>query len=293
MDYLNTLEKAITYIEEHLGDVGAEEVACHTGYSYYHLTRLFSAVIGESLGSYIKKRRLAESAQKLLYTDMRIIDIAMQYGFESSEAFSRAFKSVYKTSPVIYRKNRIETIISAKKPLSYQLLSHVAFGVTVKPAIINTSDILVAGIRGKTSLNHNTIPLLWQQFINVHASIPNTSLSGRTFGICEYDESESGDTPYTMNGDVIFSEVVGTEVTSFEAMPDWAIAKTIKAGKYAVFTHKGSLKNLIKTYNYIWGTWFLGSKVELDCREDFEVYDQRFLGYDHPESQMDIYIPVV
>ena len=293
MDYLNTLEKAITYIEEHLGDVGAEEVACHIGYSYYHLTRLFSAVIGESIGSYIKKRRLAESAQKLLYTDMRIIDIAMQNGFESSEAFSRAFKSVYKTSPVIYRRNRMETIISSKKPLSQQLLSHIAFGVTVKPEIINISEIRVAGIRGKTSLNHNTIPLLWQQFIDLYASNPDASPHVRTFGICEYDESESDDTPYTMNGDVIFSEVVGAEVESFENMPDWAVAKTIKAGKYAVFTHKGSLKNLNKTYNYIWGTWFLGCKVELDCREDFEVYDQRFLGRDHPESQMDIYIPVV
>lgn len=288
MDYLNTLEKAITFIEAHLGDVGVEDVARHAGYSYYHLTRLFSAVIGESIGSYIKKRRLAESAQKLLYTDMRIIDIAMQYGFESSEAFSRAFRAAYKTSPIMYRRNRVETIVSTKKQIDYQLLSHIAFGVTVKPNTIQIKDIHVAGIRGTISLNHNTIPNLWKQFSDLQASLPHPLPSGRTFGICE-----SGETLFTMNGDVIFSEVAGVEVQSFSNMPEWAVAKTIRAGKYAVFTHKGSLKNLQKTYDYIWGTWFLGSKVELDSREDFEVYDKRFLGYDHPDSQVDIYIPVV
>jgi len=292
LNHLNTLEKAILYIETHLSDAGAEDVARYTGYSYYHLTRLFSAVIGESIGSYIKKRRLAESAQKLLYSDMRIIDIAIQYGFESSEAFSRAFKSAYKTSPYVYRKNRVETIVSTKKPLNHQLLSHIAFCVSVKPKIIDIDDVLIAGIRGKTSLNHNTLPLLWQEFLKLAEAVPHTLPSGRTFGVCECCET-ADDTLFSMNGDVIFSEVVGAEVSRFDNLPAWAVSKTIKAGKYAVFTHKGSLSSLRETYAYIWGTWFLGSKIALDCREDFEVYDRRFLGYDHPDSQIDIYIPVI
>ena len=95
MNYEQSLEQAVVYIENHLGDaLTVEEVARHAGYSYYHLTRVFSALLGESVGSYIKKRRLSSAARELLYTDRRIIDIAVSHGFESSEAFSRAFKSV-------------------------------------------------------------------------------------------------------------------------------------------------------------------------------------------------------
>jgi AraC family transcriptional regulator len=66
------------YIEHNLGNISVEDVARETGYSYYHLTRMFTAVLGESIGSYIQKRRLVDSAQKLLYTDKRVIDIAMK-----------------------------------------------------------------------------------------------------------------------------------------------------------------------------------------------------------------------
>ena len=46
-------------------------------------------------------------------------------------------------------------------------------------------------------------------------------------------------------------------------------------------------------YSYIWGTWFLDTKETLDMRDDFELYDERFLGFDNPDSQIDIYIPIL
>ena len=68
MDKLEALERAVSVIEDDLGSVGAQEAAQKAGYSYYHLTRLFSNMLGEPMGSYIKKRRLADGAHKLLYT---------------------------------------------------------------------------------------------------------------------------------------------------------------------------------------------------------------------------------
>lgn len=290
MDYLKSLEKAITLIEDRLGDISVEEVAREAGYSYYHLNRLFTSILGESVGSYIKKRRLADGAKKLLYTNKRVIDIAIENGFESSEAFSRAFKSMYRTSPVFYRKNRLDVIIGAKKQINSEFLRHIATGVTVKPRILETGEIRVAGIRGNTTLNQNTIPRIWEKFWKIRPSIPNTFRQSRAFGICE--ACGMNETVYTMNGDVSFTEVAGTEVSGFNNMPDGVITKTLRAGRYAVFTHTGSLKNLMKTFDYIWGTWLTGTKEQLDDREDFELYDERFLGYDNPESQMDIYIPI-
>lgn len=63
-------------------------------------------------------------------------------------------------------------------------------------------------------------------------------------------------------------------------------------GEYAVFTHKGKIDALKMTYDYIWGTWLLCSGFEIDSRDDFELYDGRFLGADNDLSEIDIYIPV-
>jgi AraC family transcriptional regulator len=291
VNYLNALEEAIIYIENHLEEeLKVEDVAYAVGYSYYHLTRQFSALLGESVGSYIKSRRLANGASKLLYTNKRILDIALESGFESSESFSRAFKSIYKVNPSTYRHNRMKVFLSAKQRLDSELLLHRTQIITVHPTIVELQDIKVAGLRGQTNLRNNRLPHLWKQFMKTVGNIPNRTLNGRGFGICE--ACNEGNTIYSMNDEVLFSEVTAIEVDGFEGLLEPFVAKTIKGGRYAVFTHKGSLTSLSKTYDYIWGTWLLNSRETLDCREDLELYDKRFLGYDHPESQVDLYIPI-
>lgn len=291
MDYVKALEQAIIYIESHLKEtIHAEDVAKQIGYSYYHLTRQFHAVLGEGVGSYIKKRRLADAAKQLLYTNRRIIDIAFDYGFESSEAFSRAFKTIYHVSLTIYRKNRIQLIISSKPKLDLLWIKHLTHHITVHPKIVTLPEIKVAGLRGQTTLKDNVLPKLWQKFITISNQISNKTPNARYFGICE--SCQEGNNLYTMNYSVLFSEVVSVEVSTFDNLPDSFISKTIQSGRYAVFTHTGSLSTLIQSFQYIFGTWFLSTKEQIDCREDFELYDKRYLGYDHEKSQIDLYIPI-
>lgn len=159
MDYLKSLENAIEYIEENLdGVLITEEIAKSACYSLNHLAHIFTAVIGEPIGSYIQKRRLSNSCKKLLYTDKRIIDIAMESGFSSSEAYSRAFKSLYSISPIIYRKNKADLYTGSKKMLDRESLKHLAEKITIKPQIVELDRIFVAGIRGKTSTHYNILP---------------------------------------------------------------------------------------------------------------------------------------
>jgi AraC family transcriptional regulator len=291
MDYLKAFENAIIYIEDHLGEaITVEEVARVAGYSYYHFTRQFSSVLGESIGSYIKKRRLADGAKKLLYTHKSITAIAMENGFDSSEAFSRAFKAIYKVNPSTYRKNRLDLFLSTKEKLESELLCHRTRNITVHPKIVDLPDIKTAGLRGQTTLRYNVLPQLWHQFNTLSDTIPNRKANGRSFGICE--ACEEGNTIYSMNDDILFSEVVALEVDKYDNLSEPFVPKTLQGGRYAVFTHKGSLVSLKKTFDYIWGTWFLNTKETLDCREDFELYDERFLGYDHPDSEIDLYIPI-
>lgn len=290
MNYRKALERAVIYIEANLSeDIRVEDVAKAAGYSYYHLNRQFFALLGESIGSYIKKRRLANAAKRLLYTEERIIDIAVDSGFESSEAFSRAFKAIYQVSPQIYRKNRLDVCVGSKERLDQGLLQHLISNVTVHPQIVTMPEIKVTGIRGETTLSDIKLRELWNQVNHMHRDIPHLVEGGRGFGICE---ACNENTLYTMNDWVLFTEVAGYEVDSFEDLPPQFVRKILPAGKYAVFTHRGSLRMLPQTFDYIWGTWFLTTDEELDWREDFELYDNRFLGYDHPESEIDLYIPI-
>ncbi|MDR2977540.1 MAG: AraC family transcriptional regulator [Streptococcaceae bacterium] len=290
MDYRTALESAVIYIENHLGDdIQVEEVARVAGYSYYHLSRQFTAILGESIGSYIKKRRLAEAAKRLIYSDQKIIDLAMDMSFESSEAFSRAFKLIYNVSPQQYRKNKLDVLIGSKERLDKGLLDHLARNVTVHPKIVELPEIKVAGLRGETTLRDLKLRELWDKANASYRQIPHRVSNARAFGICE---ACLNNTLYTMNDDVVFSEVAGIEVQSFEGLSEPFVKKVIPGGRYAVFTHRGSLRMLPQTFDYIWGTWFLTSKEEIDDREDLEMYDERFLGYDHPDSEVDLYIPV-
>ena len=290
MNYRKSLEQAVIYIENHLGfNIKVEDVAKAAGYSYYHLNRQFTAILGESIGSYIKKRRLADASKKLLYSDLKIIDIAIEYGFDSPEAFSRAFKAIYKVSPQSYRQNRLDIFIGGKERLDTGLLDHLVRNVTVHPRIVELPEIRIAGIRGETTLRDNRLRELWDRTNSLYKQIPNRIPGGRSFGICE---ACAENTLYTMNDDILFTEVAGTEVSSFEGLTEPFVQKIIPGGRYAVFTHRGTLRMLPQTFDYIWGTWFLTTKEELDWREDFELYDERFLGYDHPESEVDLYIPV-
>ena len=290
MNYLEQLEKAVIFIENNLdADIKAEEAAGVAGYSYYHFHRIFEAVLGETVGNYIRSRRLRRAAEELLYTDKRILDIAVTYQFDSQEAFNRAFKKAYKAAPGVYRKNRIETIIGSKKELTAVHLKHLQSGVTIQPEMKETEPVRLIGIRGKSSLKKNRLPELWGIF-NQRVGEIETKVSGiRGYGVCETDPDFD-----LMNFDenTESSHFIGAEVASFDSVPKGMDIKTLAGGKYAVFTHRGRMAALPMTYEYIWGTWVLCSGFEIDQRDDFEFYDERFLGPEHDESEFDIYIPV-
>lgn len=290
MNYQKALEQAILYIESHLQeDIKVEDVAHYAGYSYFHLNRQFNAILGESVGNYIKKRRLANAAFQLLYSDDKIIDIAMKHNFESAEAFSRAFKMAYKISPINYRKNRVHTFVSSKECLNHNVMNHLFNHVTVHPSIIEIPEIKVMGLRKETELKPESIKELWEEFSMVLNQYPELSSHQRKIGVYEpYQE----DIHFLANEDMKCYEVIGIEVHSFQDVVAPFVQKVIQGGKYAVFTHHGSLETLNQTIDYIWGTWLLTTKEEIDTRETFELQDERFLGYHHPESEMDIYIPI-
>lgn len=290
MNYLEQMEKAVIYIENNLHeDIKVDAVAGVAGYSYYHFHRVFEAVLGETVGNYIRSRRISRAANDLLYTDQRILDIAVHYQFDSQEAFNRAFKKVFKVSPGAYRKNRIDAIIGSQKELTAIHLKHLHDCITIQPSIRQFDEVKLIGIRGKSTLGSNRIPDMWRSFSARIEEIKNRVEGFKGYGICEADP---GFDLNKFNKNTESSHFIGVEVHSFNELPPGMVSKTIYSGKYGVFTHKGKISALQMTYDYIWGTWVLCSGFEIDQRDDFEFYDERFLGPDHDLSEFDIYIPI-
>ena len=286
MKQLSPLERAIEYIENHLNeDIGLGDVSRETGYSYYHMTRLFSSVLGESVGRYINRRRLYNASEQLIHSGRRVIDIALDCGFDSPEAFSRAFKSAFGCSPVEYRKAGLDLMVNAKRKLTPEDVGHIANNISHSPEILMMEETRVAGFRGTASLSDNRIPGLWERFLRDCKDMD--VFTGIGYSICETQQ-----TSYTKEGDVSFSVVVGGSVRRFDGLPPMFARKTLRAGKYAVFTHRGTFGNLYKTYQYIYGTWLPSAKEELDDREDFEVYEREVLAFDDPDNEVKIFIPV-
>ena len=89
---LETIQKAIDYMEAHLEDgIRYEDVAAYVNMSPYEFHRTFSFIAGITVNSYIRNRRLSLAGQELLNSDVKVIDLAMKYGFDSADGFAKAF----------------------------------------------------------------------------------------------------------------------------------------------------------------------------------------------------------
>ena len=100
------IEMVIDYIENNLdGKIDLETVANVIHYSKYHLHRMFTSTVGMTIHDYVQRRQLTEAAKLLVFSDKPIIEIAFICGYESQQAFSSIFKSMYKIPPAEYRDN--------------------------------------------------------------------------------------------------------------------------------------------------------------------------------------------
>ncbi|WML46652.1 GyrI-like domain-containing protein [Neobacillus sp. PS3-34] len=95
-------------------------------------------------------------------------------------------------------------------------------------------------------------------------------------------------------GNMEFNYIVCAEVTGDVNIPEGMVLKTVPANDFAIFTHKGSLKNFAETWQYIYGTWLPQSGYKRAQGSEFEMYEtSRFCGAMNDESEIDIYIPII
>src|SRR5471030_64776 len=160
MHYKKNITDAIDYINRELGNnISIEDISNISGFSTSHFYKLFTSLTGFTVKEYIRNKRLAEAAKKLVKTDKRIIDVAMDANFQSHEVFTRAFTSLYGISPLKYRRNRNE-ILLYEKFNDYIKCIEKKFGyknddINITVQVIEKKEIYLVGMDIKTSVIEN------------------------------------------------------------------------------------------------------------------------------------------
>jgi AraC family transcriptional regulator len=268
------VQKGIDFIEANLDyDLSSQQIALETGISQWHFQRIFKALTNETLKTYIRSRRLANALEKLLTTDERIIEIAITAGFESQESFTRAFKKAFNMTPNEARKIADKNLFLKKIEFNSEYLKHIHQSVSLEPEIYTQERLLLVGMKTQfysvDSEKNNIadkLPALWDDFLPRMNDI-NHGIEGVAYGVIQQTKE---------NTDLLEYYAV-REVTKFDELPTGMVSLEIPKSTYAKFMHKGDIKNINNTVNYIYSSWLLQSDKRHSYAPDLEIYDDAYI----------------
>lgn len=279
----------IDYIENHLTkEISLDELADAVGYSKYHLHRMFTSLIGLSVHNYIKRRKLTEAAKKLLFTDNTIIDIALGAGYESQQAFTPAFKELYKKTPQAFRKKHEFHPIQLKFNMEGNL-SELRGDRIMDIKVVDSEPIYLVGYMGNTQQGFLVIPRLWHKLHKVKKEIPNRACMDYLVGLNDYSKIFSFEEKQPA-----FDYYAAVEVSTLDQIPSKMQAATLPAGKYAVFTFRGkSQDSLQPVVDYIYKVWFPQSNCQLNeqAKYDFARYSE--IVDEKGQNNIEVWIPII
>lgn len=261
---MSIVNRAIWYIESHHAeDITLENIAETVGVSRYHLTRAFAVATGYSVIRYLRARRLSIAAQALANGDIaNILEVALEAGYNSHEAFTRAFRDQFGITPEMIRQQKSLHHLNLVEPI---LMSENSNQTIESPRIEIHKSFLVAGLREKYGVEASQhIPAQWQRFAPYIGSIPS-QIGNSTYGV-GYNGDDEGNINY----------ITGIEVENFSNLPDDLDYVRIPEQKYAVFQHRDHVSTIGETWDAIWSQYLPQSDLEVTDAPFFEHYGNSF-----------------
>jgi len=292
LNYVEIMQEMLRYIDAHVKEkLSVERLAGKAGFSPFHFCRVFQWEVGYSLMEYVRNRRLFYAASDLA-SGRRIVDIAVDYGFETHSGFSKAFRRYFGCSPEVYRSHASFDV--PKLPVLKTTKQYVSGGIVMEPKMVKKPAIKLAGFVIKTNTkggeNKKEIPKFWEAYLSdgrmekLHGE--SFLASHAEYGACFPENAENGD----------FEYVIGVEVKDGHSVPEAYHTCTLPEALYAVFTTPPAdapnfSPTIQGTWEYIFSEWFPNSGYEFGNGVDFEFYDER--ARSRTGAVCDIYIPVV
>ncbi len=288
MDLLEKMNGALTYIEENISDeIDYKQVARLACCSEYHFKRMFSFLAGVSLSEYIRRRRLTFAAFELNNGDLKIIDIAIKYGYSSPDSFTRAFQSMHGVTPSEARNTGQS--LKAYPRMTFQL--SIKGGSEMNYRIEEKEAFSIAGIKKRVPIIFNgvnpEIASMWQslnmEMINKLKSLSNVDPKGIISASTNFSEGRMEE-----KGEL--DHYIGV-ATNKECPANFSELK-VPATTWAVFEAVGPFPETLQDiWGRIYSEWFPASNYEL-------AVGPEILWNEHPDTtsptfKSEIWLPVL
>lgn len=280
MNYKEHIIGALEHIDENLKDeLNLSDLARVSGYSEYHFIRIFKEVTGMTPVEYIRKRRLSEIAREMENSSRPISDIAFEYGFNSKENFTRAFKSEHRVLPTEYKASGNSLLL-----LDRYFLEDAHFKVT--PKIVTLPDLSLTGYEN----DEKHVPQFWNKY---NCKRYSSRLSGGKvvidYGVSIWNKDKIG-IDYVKDIDYF----IGIETDAAKGDTTGTTQLTIPGGLYAVFTtppasHCNFSSTIFRTWTYILEEWLPNSGYQCASWSQYQL--DAYIESNRTYTE-DIYIPI-
>ncbi len=291
--YRQAVIRATDWIEAHLREpISLDAIARRVGFSLWHFHRIFAEMTGDSLGSYIRKRRLTAAADEIMRSPrISLLDLALTYQFESHEAFTRAFRATFEITPSEFRRRGGLAWNRIRPRLTLRRLTRLPRQTTMEPRLIDLPELHLLGLSTRfigpmspDADNVAVIPKLYQRFCPLIPSL-QPQLDGYVYGAArcpsDADRQHPDELEYLAGVSVAASRQAKAPLTLWR----------IPASTYACFTHHGPVTKLGETINYAFGSWLPRSKFVHTGAPNLDRQDERF-GDGGPDSEVDFLVPI-
>ena len=280
MDWIERLNKAMEYLEEHMTEeISYEKAARIACCSTYHFQRMFAYMANVPLSEYIRRRRMSLAAEDLQSSDEKIVDIALKYGYASPTAFNRAFQGVHSVAPSLVKKGNVS--VKAYPPISFTITIKGAVGLDYR--IEEKKAFRVIGVcsplQAEVEKNFAVVPQLSQQ-AGSDGSLYKLAgmMDGEPKGILGVS---------ACNDEEEWKYLIC--VSSTLPLPEGWEEYLVEAYTWAVFTGTGSCPQAIQQLEQrIVTEWLPASGYEYADGPDIEVY----LTPDMQNSSFEVWIPI-
>ncbi|MBI2510808.1 MAG: helix-turn-helix domain-containing protein [Opitutae bacterium] len=290
--YRQAVIRAADTIERHLREpISLDAIARRAGFSLWHFHRIFAEMTGDSLGSYIRKRRLTAAAEELKNSRRPILDLALDYQFESHEAFTRAFRAAFGVTPSEFRRRGGLAWNRTRPRLTLRRLKRLPRQTSMEPQIIELPALNLLGLTARfigpmspDADNTAVVPRLYARFCPLIAQLQpqvDKYVYGAVRCPADSDRRHPDELEYLAAINVAVSR---------EAAPPLALWR-IRASTYACFTHRGPVAKLGETINYAFGSWLPRSEFMHTGAPNLDRQDERF-GDGGAGCEFDFLVPI-
>ncbi|WP_411830228.1 AraC family transcriptional regulator [Paenibacillus alba] len=285
---IDRMNSALTYIEENLAnEIEFKEIARLAYCSEYHFKRMFSFLAGVSLSEYIRRRRLTLAAFELHVSDRKVIDIAIKYGYNSPDAFTRAFQSLHGVTPTearnkgqslkVYPKMFFTLSIQGGNEMNYRFEEKEAFRIV---GIKKRVPIQFSGINPEIASMWKSLK---EETLNNLKKLSNVQPIGLLSASTNFSEGR-------MKEQGELDHYIG--VATLEECPDNFTQLEVSASTWAVFEAVGPFPDTLQNvWGRIYSEWFPSSNYEQT--EGPELLWNEHKDISSPTFKSEIWIPIV